>query len=200
MKLNSLLTENIWPLDHMTTLLISTAQMITNCWVYAKEIQATSPIWIGLKIVPLSKRTQVLMNIYYVSVNNYLTILIFFEDEAPTGKHITDRKLTEKLHRWSDWQSWTGVLGDLVDGIWPKGSDKTDINSLDTTKTGTILATGDDFGFVKLFEYPCKQRGAEFKKFAGHSAHVTNVRFNFDDTFLISTGGGDRTIFQWKLK
>jgi WD40 repeat protein len=82
--------------------------------------------------------------------------------EAPSGKHITDRKLVEKLHRFADWQTWTGVLGDLVDGVWPKGSDITDVNSLCVMKNGTTLATGDDFGFVKLFEFPCKTRGVRF--------------------------------------
>lgn len=32
---------------------------------------------------------------------------------------------------------------------------------------------------------------APFKRYVGHSAHVTNVRFTCDDRFLISAGGDD---------
>ncbi|KAK3750709.1 hypothetical protein QZH41_017263, partial [Actinostola sp. cb2023] len=32
---------------------------------------------------------------------------------------------------------------------------------------------------------------ATHKKYVGHSAHVTNVRFSWDDRYLISAGGDD---------
>ncbi len=100
----------------------------------------------------------------------------------------------------ADWATWTGVLGEITTGMWPKFSDKTDINSTDSPKARDILATGDDFGFVKLFKFPCPGKDAKHKKFAGHSAHVTTVRFTHDDSYLISTGGGDNSIFQWKVQ
>ena len=40
-------------------------------------------------------------------------------------------------------------------GIWPKDSDKGDINCTHLSHTGNALATGDDSGLVKLFEFPC---------------------------------------------
>ena len=41
--------------------------------------------------------------------------------------------------------------------------------------------------------------GAKFKKYVGHSAHVTNVRFTFDKHHVISVGGADHAIFQWRF-
>lgn len=40
-------------------------------------------------------------------------------------------------------------------GIWPDGSDGTDVNAAHRSKCGRYLATSDDFGMVKLFNYPC---------------------------------------------
>ena len=40
-------------------------------------------------------------------------------------------------------------------GIWPPNADGTDVNAVDRSKSGLYLATSDDEGMVKLFNYPC---------------------------------------------
>lgn len=114
--------------------------------------------------------------------------------EVPSGKIIEDQKIIESI----TWASWTSVLGKEVVGIWPKDSSNADVNCAHLSHLGTALATGDDFGFVKLFDFPCSEVNAPHKSFVGHSAHVTNVRFSFDDKYLISTGGDDCSIFVWR--
>lgn len=87
----------------------------------------------------------------------------------------------------------------LSKGIWPPGSDGTDINSVDRSPLGSILATADDFGSVKLFRYPCATEKACFSQFNGHSSHVTNVRFNCCGENLLSVGGNDKCLFVWRI-
>lgn len=42
-------------------------------------------------------------------------------------------------------------------GLWPDGSDGTDINAVCRSNDKSLLVTGDDFGKVHLFTYPCSQ-------------------------------------------
>uniref|UniRef100_A0A4W3JWB1 EMAP like 1 n=1 Tax=Callorhinchus milii TaxID=7868 RepID=A0A4W3JWB1_CALMI len=59
--------------------------------------------------------------------------------------------------RDADWATYTCTLGFNVFGVWPEGSDGTDINALCRSYDKKILTTGDDFGKVHLFSSPCTQ-------------------------------------------
>jgi len=96
------------------------------------------------------------------------------------------------------WASFTCVFGWPVQGIWPPCASGDDINAIDRDKKHRVLVTADDFGKLKLFRYPCAIEKASYKKFIGHSSHVTCVRFTLNDHYVISTGGNDKSIFQWK--
>ncbi|XP_055292521.1 echinoderm microtubule-associated protein-like 5 isoform X5 [Moschus berezovskii] len=113
----------------------------------------------------------------------------------PGGKEVANKEEIKGVH----WASWTCVSGLEVNGIWPKYSDINDINSVDGNYIGQVLVTADDYGIVKLFRYPCLRKGAKFKKYIGHSAHVTNVRWSHDYQWVISIGGADHSVFQWKF-
>ncbi|TFJ97589.1 protein phosphatase 1 regulatory subunit 3F [Platysternon megacephalum] len=54
-----------------------------------------------------------------------------------------------------EWASYTCVLGFHVFGVWPDGSDGTDINSLCRSHNERVVAVADDFCKVHLFQYPC---------------------------------------------
>ncbi|KAG2428966.1 hypothetical protein HXX76_011210 [Chlamydomonas incerta] len=130
-----------------------------------------------------------------------------------------------------EWHTWTLRVGFDVMGIWPDGSDGTDINSVDRCRLGApiydpfeaeyeqsteaamhysdrdsadgisgagYLVTADDFSLVKLFNYPVVADDAPFKAFRGHASHVTSVRHLADDQVVVSVGGHDRGIFQWR--
>lgn len=97
------------------------------------------------------------------------------------------------------WATQTCIFGWPVQGIFSPSMDGTDVNYCDRNNAGTLMVTGDDFGKVNLFRYPVAKQGNKAKAYGGHSAHVTRTRFTADDQFVISTGGGDKAIMQWKL-
>ncbi|XP_051251603.1 echinoderm microtubule-associated protein-like 4 isoform X2 [Dicentrarchus labrax] len=98
-----------------------------------------------------------------------------------------------------DWATYTCVLGYHVFGVWPEGSDGTDINALIRSHNRKVIALADDFCKVHLFAYPCSTAKAPSHKYSAHSSHVTNVSFLYRDSHLISTGGKDTSIMQWRL-
>ncbi|XP_050988788.1 echinoderm microtubule-associated protein-like 1 isoform X6 [Labeo rohita] len=98
-----------------------------------------------------------------------------------------------------EWATFTCTLGFHVFGLWPDGSDGTDINAVCSSNAKRLLVTGDDFGKVHLFSFPCSQSRAPGHIYGGHSSHVTNVNFLYDDSHLISTGGKDMSVMQWRV-
>ena len=112
---------------------------------------------------------------------------------AATGKQVT------ATQRDTAWHTWTCTLGFPVMGIWPEDADGTDINAADRDAAGALLATADDCGTVKLFNYPCVVEDAPHRAYSGHSSHVTCVRFSGDGKWLASAGGSDRTVLQFRV-
>lgn len=50
------------------------------------------------------------------------------------------------------------ILGDEVMGIWSRHAEKADVNCACVSHSGISLVTGDDFGMVKLFDFPCPEK------------------------------------------
>ncbi|KAK5876199.1 hypothetical protein CesoFtcFv8_027194 [Champsocephalus esox] len=97
------------------------------------------------------------------------------------------------------WASYTCVLGFHVMGVWLEGSDGTDINALCRSHSERMVAVADDFCKVHLFQYPCPKPKAPSHKYRGHGSHVTNVCFTHNDSHLLSMGGKDTCILQWRV-
>lgn len=90
----------------------------------------------------------------------------------------------------TDWHTNTVKFAWHTEGIYPKGTDGTHVNSVSSSEDGTLLATGDDWGLVNLFRNPCRNGGLP-RSFRGHSEHVVRVLFAENDGYLFSIGGYD---------
>merc|ERR1712157_691874 len=96
------------------------------------------------------------------------------------------------------WKTNTCTFDFSVLGIWEAGLDGTDINQ--ACKYGNILLLGDDFGRVRVYEYPCWKLNSEHEKLFGHSSHVTRVKMSPDGKVLASAGGMDNTVVLWNVE
>ncbi|XP_028634462.1 echinoderm microtubule-associated protein-like 2 isoform X1 [Grammomys surdaster] len=119
---------------------------------------------------------------------------ILYWDPA-TCKQITSADAVRNV----EWATATCVLGFGVFGVWPEGADGTDINAVARSHDKKLLVSADDFGKVHLFSYPCCQPRALSHKYGGHSSHVTNVAFLWDDSMALTTGGKDTSVLQWRV-
>lgn len=116
--------------------------------------------------------------------------------DMETGKN---DKATAIKWKNENWSSWTRTDGWQVSGIYPFGASGGDINAVDRSADGKVLATADDFGLVKLFKFPAI--GTGHQKYYGHSSQVTNIKFSkggSNSQYIVTTGGEDKSILQWK--
>lgn len=97
----------------------------------------------------------------------------------------------------TEWASSSVKIAWHVRGIFPRGVDGTHVNGVDASPDGSVLATGDDYGLVCLWNNPCRP-GAKPRCYRGHSEHVVRVRFCDSGERLWSIGGYDQTVMQYK--
>jgi WD40 repeat protein len=132
--------------------------------------------------------------------------LLFYEVTKTTVTPVTKSRDLKDIK----WATQSITLGWTVQGIWPKFSDGSDVNNVNRSNSQKYLASAEDSGTVRLFNYPCIGSGLDKegalsrrpKSFAGraHSSHVTNVAWLFNDSYVISAGGADLTVMQWKVE
>jgi len=83
-------------------------------------------------------------------------------------------------------------------GILQKEMDGTDVNDCAISHDHKFIVGGDDFGHVRLHNFPVVLPEPSIA-YSGHAEHVVGVAFTSNDAFVISTGGADMAIFQWKV-
>lgn len=108
------------------------------------------------------------------------------------------------------WWTQNCIVGWSVQGIWPRYADGSDINSVSRSRSEKLLAVTDDWGCLKLYNYPCVGGGLdrigrltvrpEYREYHGHCSHVTNSAWTFDDSYICTTGGADLCMMVWIVR
>lgn len=113
-----------------------------------------------------------------------------------------------EIYKDTEWDTFSTHVGWPVQGVikgtgfFPgqiKAMDMTDVNMVDVNDDKSLIVCGDDFGQVVLYKYPCTNIGDQANVGTGHASHVTNVKFTKDSKYVISTGGHDLSVFQWRV-
>jgi hypothetical protein len=85
---------------------------------------------------------------YFVINNEAQEVLAF---ETKTGRY-TDRSAL----REPQWRTWSGALGQEVQGIVAAGAEIDEILTCQRSPDGNVIATGDKNGCINLFKFPCR--------------------------------------------
>ena len=121
---------------------------------------------------------------------------LLFWDVNASGKITQDPNGASGLCD-EEWATFSTPFGWPVQGIFGGVIDYTHINRVARSRDSSVFAVGNDWGNVALWANP-NNESSDSKSFTGHSEHVTNVKWTMKDTFLLSTGGYDQCVFQWR--
>lgn len=127
-----------------------------------------------------------------IMINNTSYEILFYN--ANNGSQLTSTTpfKNEEFSTLTSKYSWQ------TQGIWPHlYADGSDINAVDRSNSKKYLVSADDFSKVNLFRYPAYQSKQINNSYKGHSSHVTNIKWSYDDRLIFSTGGLEKSIIQW---
>ncbi|XP_041781012.1 echinoderm microtubule-associated protein-like 2 isoform X1 [Anopheles merus] len=110
-------------------------------------------------------------------------------------RQITSQSTVKNL----EWATQNCSVSFETIGIWPENFDGTDINSVCKDGEEQFLVCADDFGKIRLFSFPASQPKSLSHSYRGHSSHVTAVQFMHDGVRLLSAGGMDTSVLQWRV-
>lgn len=103
--------------------------------------------------------------------------------------------------RDEEWLDQTATVGYGIAGAWQNVNYRNDPTILcsHVGSNRALVAVGDNMGYIRIFRYPSTTPRAEFHEEKPSAGPVTNVRFMFDDIYLISASGEDTILVRWKV-
>lgn len=142
------------------------------------------------------------------SISLSCELLFHAVDEAALAK--SKHQPSARAVRDVQWAQTTGKFDWSVMGLWrtadgDEAIDFSHINGVDVCEAAGVVATGSDEGVVSLARWPAAKAkftdkpSQEMRVYRGHSSHIPRVKFDPSGRFLYSTGGEDKTVFQWRV-
>jgi WD40 repeat protein len=123
---------------------------------------------------------------------------VLYYNIAPNLKESTHNTASRSLND-TVWATETCPMSWATEFMFDGSMDGTDVNAVDRSPDGKLIANGDDFGLVNVFSYPVRSAKTGRVAKTAHSSHVMNVRFTKDGKYLLSAGGNDKSVMQWKI-
>lgn len=85
--------------------------------------------------------------------------------------------------RDEQWSTWTCSLGWPVQGIWKGYHTDEDVQTVERSHKKfkgeyNVLASGDDYGQLRLYRYPCISPGSLHVAGHGHSSGISNIAWS----------------------
>ncbi|KAJ3022575.1 UNVERIFIED_CONTAM: hypothetical protein HDU68_009033 [Siphonaria sp. JEL0065] len=75
-----------------------------------------------------------------------------------------------------------------------------EVTTVDRHPDKPCIATGDDYGCIKLYSTLVTKPLMPYKLYSGHASNVTNVAFDSSGEYMVSTGGADGCVFEWHVQ
>jgi len=96
------------------------------------------------------------------------------------------------------WATHTCIVSWDKKSIWGPGYSLSDINAVAVSPSERTLITGEDDGCIRMFRYPAVGDEMQSLVFPGHSSAIQGIVFSHDERYVLSVGGYDLCIFQWR--
>jgi len=180
--------------------LLAAAHMDSNMYIFTlSDIEGDAPtaeVWPPLKHIAAPTNVQFSEDgkIVKALTRDYEIVHHALDLDAKKGKFLAQQPDPDAV-KWADDPL---IAGWDTQGLYQKGWDGTDLNDATLTSDSKLIASGDDYGCVRLHNYPAVDPSVCLE-YRGHAEFVVGVEFLRDDSQLITCGGNDMAIFQWKV-
>lgn len=128
---------------------------------------------------------------------------------APSGVRLTreprfsvdarETSLTKGRDERGAWHTWCTPLGFELMGLWRDGMDGTSINGAWRFGDGKHVVSCDDDGTLRVLNFPAATAKAPFLANKAHSKNVAAAVGSWCDQLVVSVGGRDCCVMQWKV-
>ncbi|ORX89794.1 WD40 repeat-like protein [Basidiobolus meristosporus CBS 931.73] len=98
-----------------------------------------------------------------------------------------------------EWSTFECPIGWPTIGIQESWMNGRDIYAVSRNPRGNLLVSANTRSQVNLHVYPAYKANTPGKIYKGHSSFVTNVSFSCNGEHVLSIGGMDGSILQWKV-
>ena len=88
----------------------------------------------------------------------------------------------------------------LIKGLHAPEALAQEVAACSRSYSGNLLASVDNFGVLNVYRYPCLDHDCGSRSFKAHTLGARNCRFAFADQYIVTCGGEDRCIMQWRVQ